>query len=355
MKFNYKAVLGIAVSLLLLWWALRDVSFAEVVLHVRNADPFWFVLAVLTATSGLAVRAVRWSTLLRPAARGVPFRPRYAAVSVGFAANNLLPARMGELARIFTLSRLTGIPVGAVVGSLVMERAFDGVAIVGLLFAAMAAPSFPSAVHVAGVDPRIAARGVAIGTAVLGAALFALALAPELAVLLADRVAGRLLPERLRRPLVEALRSFVGGLGVLRHPGLFLASLAWALAQWSFLALSFLFAFRAFGITHVPFAGAVFLQSLISLAVSIPSSPGFFGPFEAASKVGLGLWGVDAGRAVSFAIGFHIGGFIPVTLIGLYYLWKLNLSWTEVEHSAEAVEEAIEEEPLPLAGSGGRA
>ena len=353
MKLNAKAVLGIAVSLLLLWWALRDVSFAEVVHHIGNADPLLFTLSVVIATLGLAVRALRWRTLLLPVAPHVPFRPRYAATCIGFAANNLLPARVGEFARAYSLSRLAGVPVPAALGSIVVERIFDGLIIVGLLFASMASPSFPATGEVAGMDPRAAARVLAIGTGVLGILLFLLALAPERSVAIVDRVAGRILPPSLRRPLVDSLHSFLGGLGILRDPRLVVVSLLWAAGQWLFLGLSFLLAFRAFGIDQVPFVGALFLQSLVSLAASIPSSPGFFGPWEAAAKLGLGLWGVPAGEAVSFAIGFHIAGFIPVTVIGLYYVWRLDLRWSEVERSEEVVEEIVERDPA-LSGAAER-
>lgn len=351
MKINAKAVVGIAVSLLLLWWALRDVSFAEVVHHIRSADPVLFLLSVVVATLGLHIRALRWKVLLQPVAPGLPFRPRLAATSIGFAANNLLPARVGEFARAFTLGRLTGVPLGAVFGSLVMERVLDGLVIVGLLFASMASPGFPAAQEIAGVDPRAAARVVAVITGVLGVLLFLLALAPERSVAVTERVAERVLPLSFRRPLVDALHSFLGGLGVLRDPRLLLLSLLWALGQWLFLALSFFLAFRAFGIDHVPFSGAVFLQSIISLAVSIPSSPGFFGPWEAGAKLGLALWGVPPGQAISFAIGFHLGGFIPVTVIGLWYLWRLNLRWSDVEGSEEAVEESVEHDPALTPGA----
>ncbi|HEX2188989.1 MAG TPA: lysylphosphatidylglycerol synthase transmembrane domain-containing protein [Longimicrobiaceae bacterium] len=348
MKFNAKAVLGIAVSLVLLWWALRDVSFAEVAHEIRSADPVLFLLSVAVATSGLAIRALRWEVLLRPAAPGVPFRPRYAATSVGFAANNLLPARVGEFARAFALGRLGGVPITAALASIVVERVLDGLVIVGLLFASMAVSSFPAG-DVAGVDPRAAARVLALATGVFGLLLFLLATMPERSVAVAERVAGWVLPQSLRRPLVDALHSFLGGLGVLRDPKLLVLSLFWALGQWLFLALSFFLAFRAFGIDQVPFSGAVFLQSLISLAVSIPSSPGFFGPWEAGAKVGLALWGVPDGQAISFAIGFHIGGFIPVTLIGLWYVWRLNLRWKEVEASEETVEEIVERDEVSSA------
>src|SRR5690606_38631348 len=132
---------------------------------------------------------------------------------------------------------------------------------------------------------------------------------------------------------------------VLRSVPLFVASALLAVGQWLFTAVSFVVAFRAFGIDLVPFSGAVFLQSVISLAVALPSSPGFFGPFEAAARVGLSLWGVAADKAVSFAVGFHIGGFIPVTVIGIYYVWRLNLRWREMGGGAER--SAMDSAPLP--------
>ncbi len=339
MKFNGKAVLGIAVSLLLLWWALRDVSFEEVMHHVRNADPVLFGLAIVLATAGLAVRALRWSVLLRPIRAHVPFRPRFAATSIGFAANNLLPARVGEFARALSLGRLTGIPVAAVFGSLALERVLDGVALVTLLFLSL--PGVP-------VDPRTAA-GLAVvgvvGTGVLAATVLFLAFAPERSIAVGERVAVRILPGSFARRLVDGLRSFVTALAVLRDPKLFVLSVLWAFGQWTFLALSYFVALRAFGIDQVSFLGAVFLQSLVSFGVAVPSSPGFFGPFEAVVKLGLAVWSVPAGQAVSFAIGFHIGGFIPVTLIGLWYVWRLDLRWKDVERSEETVETIVEHDP----------
>ncbi len=351
MRVSGKAIVGIVLSLLLLWWTLRDVSLTEVLHETRAADPLLFLLAIVVATLGFAIRAMRWKLLLAPVAPNLPFHPRFAATCIGFAANNLLPARVGEFARAYALSRLTRVPVSAAFGSLVIERLLDALVLVGFLFAVVATPGFP-AVDALGVSAQAAAAVIALVMAAAAVILFLLVTVPERSVALADVLAQRLLPESFRRPVVDALRSFLTGMAVLRDTRLFLLSAAWALGQWGFLALSFLLAFRAYGITEVGFAGAVFLQSLIGLAVAIPSSPGFFGPFEAAARVGLSLWGVSPERAVSFAVGFHIGGFIPVTLLGIYYVWRLGLSWREVERSEETVEERIEREtPEPLASA----
>jgi glycosyltransferase 2 family protein len=343
MRFNWKTVVGTVLSVGLLGAMFLLVDFQEVVEQLRQADPFWFTLAVIVATLSIPVRALRWKVMLHPVAPGMPFHPRNAATAIGFAANNVLPARAGEFARAFVLGRLTGIPVTAALGTLVVERIFDGLVIVALLFVAMAMPQFPAGM-IAGVDPRNAAALVALAMATVGVVLFALVYAPKRTVRIIESLVHRLLPVRFQRFVLEVLHSFLRGVAVLRSPRLFVLSLLWALGQWVFLALSYYFALLAFGITAPGFAGAVFLQSLVSLAVAAPSAPGYVGTFHAGAVLGLSLWGVGAEKAVSFAIAFHIGGFIPVTLLGAYYVWRLNLSWNQIEASQDEVEHEIEHE-----------
>jgi uncharacterized membrane protein YbhN (UPF0104 family) len=78
----------------------------------------------------------------------------------------------------------------------------------------------------------------------------------------------------------------------------------------------------------------------MAFIVSVPSSPGFFGLFEASARIALSPFGVPAGLALSYALAFHITTFAPVTVLGLFYLGRLGLSWGEVGHSEEIVEES---------------
>ena len=346
MRRHLKTIVGVGLSLLLLGWALRDVSPAEVAREIGSADPLLFTLGILIAIAGFAVRALRWGILLRPLGVEVPFHPRFAAVIVGFAANNLLPARIGEFARALTLSRITPVTTSSAFATLVVERIFDAIVLVSILFVTMAGADFPVTGEIGGIDVRSAARVIAGAMTVAGLVLFVMVVAPEPFVRFAEGVM-RPLPQRGRGAILAALHSFLAGLGVLRSAPLFLASLGLALFQWWFTAWSWLVTLRAFGIGEVGFGGALFLQSLTALAGAAPSSPGFFGPFEASIKIGLGLWGVAAEKAVPFAVGLHLGGFIPVTLLGVWYVARLNLSWSEVKHSEETVEDEVEGPVVP--------
>jgi uncharacterized protein (TIRG00374 family) len=341
MKGHLKTVVGVAATVFFLWLALHEVRWHEVAAHLREAN--WGLLgaAVLVSTLGMHVRALRWKPLLEPVAPNVPFRPRIAGVCIGFAANNVFPARLGEFARTWVLSRQANIPLTGAFASLVLERALDGIVLLAFLLGSMALPGFPE-LAAGGENLQKAVDWMVLLVSVMLGAALVMAIFPTWTVGLAERIANVVLPKAIRRPLVDALHAFVGGLHVLRSPRLLVLSVLWALGQWAFLATSFLLAFRAFGITEPGIVGAIFMQSAIALAVAIPAAPGFFGVFEAASVWGLGLWGVDRARAVSFAISFHILGWITVTALGAYYAARLGIRVRDLRGSDERVEAAVE-------------
>ena len=98
----------------------------------------------------------------------------------------------------------------------------------------------------------------------------------------------------------------------------------WSFAVWLLSSASFWLAFSAFDI-EVPWSAALLLQCLISFGVAIPSSPGFFGPFEAVTRVTLALYGIEAGSAVSYAVGYHLSTFVPITVLGIWSLSRAHL------------------------------
>lgn len=349
---DWKVWLGLAISAAALVWVFKDVDPRHVLHELRRADPLLFAGAVFMATSLFAIRAVRWRPLLQPVKPGIDYHPRFAATCIGFMANNLLPARVGEFVRAYALGRMERIPVTAVFGSLVVERMLDAITVIAFLFAAIAAPGFPRLTAAAG-DVNSAAWFV-LGALGIAAVVLGLIVArPDAAVRLARPIAERLLPERMRRPAVEGLIALIDGFAALRSPALLLQAVVGSVVLWLAGALSFWLGFMAFGI-EAPFSAAVFLQSLVALGVSLPSAPGFFGLFEGFARVGLvGVFGVEPGRAVSFAVGFHIGGFVPITLIGLYYAWRFGISRREMLRSEEMVEAAVAGRAASAAGGDG--
>ena len=339
---DWKAVVGIALSVLLLWYALRHVDPQKVMAELKQADPFYYILAVIAAYGVFPIRAWRWKTLLQATAPETSFRSRYAATTIGFMGNNVLPARIGEFARAYAFSKMEKITIVGSFGSLVVERLFDAVAVVGLLFVAMSLPGVPDITNIGGRDLTTLVNTLGV-LVVIGMLLgISLVLVPTATVRFVEKYIARFLPRSFRRPFVDALEAFLSGLSVLRSPIMLSTATVQTIALWLFNAVGFWLAFKTFGI-DVGFGGALLLQSIIALAVSVPSGPGFFGPFEAAAVAVLQhAYGIPHEKAISFAIAFHIGGFIPVTVVGLYYAWRLGISLREVEESEEIVEEEVE-------------
>lgn len=344
-KHRGKALLGLLVTVVLLWWTLRDVSFAEVMVHLRGADVWWLAAMVAVATLLFVPRAMRWHVLLLPAHPNTSFRSRFEAVCVGFMANNLLPARLGEFARAFSLSRIEPVGMSAAFGSLVVERVFDGLVLAAFLALSLASPGSPVADGGVGAA-RV--RHLAVGAALLfglaAVALWLLVRFPDRALRFYEHTLGRILSPDLTDRGADILAAFTEGLGALHRPSIFLRTLAWTVGVWLVAAASLWCGFRAFDIQAVGFGGAVFLQAVIGFAVALPSSPGFFGPFEFAVRLVLGFYGVATARIVSFAFAYHILTFLPVTVMGLWFVHTIGLRWAEVERSEEIVGSAVEEE-----------
>lgn len=336
MRLDWRGVLGLAVTVFLLWWVLREVDLVLVLTEVRGAN-FWLLgLAVTIATVTFFLRALRWKHILAPIHPGTSLRSRFAAVNIGFMANNLLPARIGEFARAYALSRLEPVPVSGAFASLFVERFLDGLAIVILMFVAMASPGFPSELPAGDVSLAAVIRVVVGILGGLLAFMLLLLFFPRPVLGVAEFLARRL-PEKMGRLLLGALNSFVDGLRLLQNPRLLTLAMGWSFVVWTWQSLAFWVAFRAFGI-QVGYDAALFVNAIVGFWVGFPAAPGFFGTFHAGAKMGLAVYGVAAAPTLAFAFGFHLGGFFPVTFIGLYYAWRMGLSLQEMKKGENPVE-----------------
>jgi uncharacterized protein (TIRG00374 family) len=345
---RFKTLFGLLVTVALLAWVLRDVSASAVLAELRDADVLLLAAMVVVATVPFLLRAFRWHVLLLPGFPGSTLSSRFAAVCIGFMANNVLPARLGEFARAYSFSRIEPIPISQSLASLVVERVFDAVILGAFLVFTVSYGDF-TAGNTALLRGAGVTAGVLFGLALL--VLWAMARWPRRTLNLVEQLAGRFLSPALTERAIDILSSFIRGLGALHNPWVFTRALLWSAAVWLCIAASVWIGLLAFGIREPGFIGAMFVQAVIGFAVAIPSSPGFFGPFEAAAMVALGAYGVDSVRIVSFATGYHILTFIPVTVLGIWYLYRLGIRWSEVEHSEELVEEAVEHEPTQPAAA----
>jgi uncharacterized protein (TIRG00374 family) len=320
----WQGLLAVTLSALLLWWAFRDVDLREAIGFLQRVRIAWLAAAVLTATSLFPLRLLRWRLLLRREDGGAfSWLPLWHAIAMGFAANNLLPFRAGEVVRTVAASRLTGARLTTSLASVAVERVFDALTVVGLLALALLLPGMPAGLTVAGVPVQrvttmaglVAATGLVIAGLVVAFPLAAEKVAR--AVVPSDRVALRLIE------LIEGVRQ---GLSVLRSPARFAGVAAWSVVLWLVNALSFYLAFQAFELP-VNFAGALVLQGVLAFGIAVPSAPGYVGPFEAAITAVLAIYGIGASQAIAYAVGYHLTTFIPITLLGVWSATRTGLGF----------------------------
>jgi uncharacterized protein (TIRG00374 family) len=251
---------------------------------------------------------------------------------------NLFPARLGEIARPLALSRMAPVSMSQALGTVVLERILDAVAIVMLTVATLLSPAFPTGAVVLGRP---------VGHIVLVASLVACA-ALGLAALAAVRPEGftrvggawlRRLPGLWGEAAAHRLEAVFSGLLLMRRPGAILRALLWSLLLWAWMGAAFWTAFRAFDI-HLGFTAAMFTECALSLFEALPAAPGFIGTMQAGVLASVhGVFGVATGPTLSMAVGYYVAGFIPVTLLGLYYASAIGLRLRTVGRTVRATRE----------------
>lgn len=326
-------LVGAVLAIALLLWALRGVHLGEVLRQIRQADPWPLALGVVLASLTFVLRLVRWRLLLRDE-HGLPLQawPLWHATAIGFMANNLLPFRAGELVRVLAATKLSGARFTAAMSSIAVERIFDALTVVGLLGAGLLFSDLPAGVVVGGVT---LARAAQVAGLLSIAALLA-AVAVVAFPLAAERLVRRLLPAgAFAERIVELIEGVRHGLASLRSPGLLAGVVFWSLAHWLLNAAALWVSFFAFGIP-VGFGGALVLQGVLAIGVSVQLTPGFVGQFEAAIVAALALYGISNQVASSYAIAYHGATFLPITLAGAWSLARTPVALSDLRGASRA-------------------
>ena len=320
---------SLAVTGLCIWLAARGIPLEEVTAAIRESN-FWGLL-VLSAPCyllSLYFRALRWRHLMGPVA-DVPRGLLYRSTAVGFMANNLLPLRAGEVIRAWTLARDSGNAFGAVVGTVALERVLDAVTVLamslgGLAYLLHSAPAGPDAPSELAWILGQGSKFLLPAAAAPVLALAALRLAPERVVALVVACT-RPLPQRFRDPVEAGLRNFIRGLGALRGGRHLLwiglhSALIWLVTGTIPILLGFEFFGAQLGGPWETVLHAWILLGALGAAVSIPSAPGFIGPYQLAFTAVLVPFGVGKPTALAMGIVVWFIFWLTVTLQGLVYV-----------------------------------
>ncbi len=332
-KIDLKFWFGIAVSLFFMILLFRKIDFITLGSAFRSADYRYVFFAICFTFLSYFLRAVRWRYLLI-SEKSIPLSSLYPATIIGYMANNLLPARLGEFVRAFTLAQREHLETPTVFASLVIDRLFDGFTVLLLLLVTLFTFQFP-----AGMDDS--ARALRAG----GLAMLLLYCVVVFFLYLLKRqtvrtlsVVGSILkpfPQRVSDNLIPLLGSFIRGIRLSSRGGHVAAIVATSGGIWFCCLLPVHMTLRSFNV-NLPMTASMFILVLLVFAVMVPASPGFIGTYHYACYKGLSVFGVPETTSVSIALIMHGTGFFPVIIVGLYYLWKNKISLNELQRAEHA-------------------
>ncbi len=337
MRTQLRTGLVSLLALGLFGWFLRNANIGNVWSAVRSADMRLLAAAVVLVGFTYWARAVRWQYLLRPIG-ATRFRTAFRATVIGFAASFLLPARAGDVLRPYLLARQEGLSASATFATIVLERVLDMVAVLVLLAVyAWGGPARDVPAALLRPVQLSAAAGGAAAIALL-ALMFLLASHPERVGTLVLGMR-RILPNRIANALAGFAQAFSEGLAVVRTPRPLVTALAWSFPLWLLISFQAWCVTRAFGIA-MPLAGGFLVQALLVIGVAVPT-PGAVGGFHEAYRFAVTtFFGASNDAAVGGAIVLHAVSFVPVTLLGLYFMASDGLSVFGLQNLARKAHEA---------------
>lgn len=317
--------LGLVISAVFLYLAFREIQFAELWATLRQTRLIWLLPGLVIYFIGMLVRAWRWRYLLNPL-KPVPIHTLFPIINIGYMGNNVFPLRMGEILRTVVLKRRENISISGSLATIVVERIFDAVVVIGLVLL-----NLGQLVSLPGGGSLARLGNLATWAAVIflaGLAVFILiAVFPKPAQRVIHKIIHKLFPEKWRKALTQIADRFLDGLMSLRSPAnafmiLLTSTLIWLLETGLYWSVN-----QALGL-DLTFRQLMLMNGVVNLVLLIPAAPGGLGTFDAAGRAMLEAYAIPAEVALGFTLVLRIALWVPVTLLGAIYFLKEGLKWT---------------------------
>ncbi len=331
LKKTLSILVVIIITVLALVYALWDVDFPKLKQVLAEGD-YWVVLPI----NGLLflffwLKAIRWSAILRPLGRFTTLQVT-PAMMIGFAGNNVLPGRIGELMRTVVFARRYNKPLTSVLISIVVERLFDVIAVLIL---------YELAIVMLGDVPASLQIGAWVIALLLAGILLVIILTlwrSDIVLSLWDKVSFWL-PDGLQTRIRGAISNAIIALSALKSPGLVAVLLVSSLLKWMLNCVMIWYSLEAYG-SVVTMEITAILLAVLSLASAVPNAPGFVGATQVAFVFALRPFGIGEEIAFAASVLYLVSQWIPVTIIGAFYFVVGGLEVSEVRREVEEAEDA---------------
>lgn len=319
--------LGVFISIIFIWLALRGLKLNEFWSTVKQANFMWLIPAIGVYFIGVWIRAWRWHYLLKPI-KEIPTKTMFPITTIGYMGNNIYPARAGEVLRAVILKRKEGVPVSASLATIIVERIFDGVVMLAFVFVNLS--ELAKLTNASGFVGNIQQVAI-IGTGIFIGALIIFLLAamfPQVTIKISAWCIEKLTPQRFHTKLIHISHKFLDGLASLRSPLNVLMVFVTSTIIWLLETGKYWFVMHAFDF-QVSFFALMLMNGIVNLATTIPSAPGYIGTFDAPGIAVLTAYGVSQATAAGYTLTLHVALWLPITLLGAYYLAKEGIKWSD--------------------------
>jgi len=330
--------LGIAISAVFLYLALRGLHLGEVWQTVKTARYLWLVPGIAVYFVGVWVRAWRWHYLLRPLKK-IPTRTMFPIVTIGYMGNNVFVARAGEVLRAAILKDREGVPISASLATVVVERIFDAVVMLGFVFFNLGA--LENLTHNSGFIGNIQQLAIWGSVIFIGALVVFLlaAMFPLVTERIVIQIIDRMIPFRIREKTRGIALKFLTGLESLRSPKDALMVLVTTVIIWLLETGKYWFVMQGFDF-QVSFFALMLMNGIVNIATTLPSAPGYIGTFDGPGIAVLAAYGVPPEIAAGYTLVLHAALWFPITILGAYYYLRQPLRWgkdlEKIKHDQEA-------------------
>ena len=319
--------LGVLISVMFIWLALRGLHLEEFWDSVKKANYVWLAPGIGVYFVGVWVRAWRWHYLLGPIKK-IPTSRIFPIITIGYMGNNIYPARAGEALRAVLLKRKESVSISASAATIIVERIFDGVVMLAFIFVNLAelAKLTGSSGFVGNIQ-QVAVIGTSIFLAALGVFLTS-AMFPHTTMKVSLWLISRIVPARFHGRVIGLSNRFLDGLASLRSPFNVLMVFLTSVIIWLLETGKYWFVMQAFDL-HVSFFALMLMNGIVNLATTIPSAPGYIGTFDAPGIAVLTAYGVEHSVAAGYTLVLHVALWLPITLLGAYYLAHEGIRWRD--------------------------
>ncbi len=326
-----KVAVGIAISLVFVYFAFRKVDFDVVLQTLLRANYLWLLPAFAAMLLSHLLRAVRWHYICEPI-KPIKIGPLFSALMVGYAANNIFPLRLGEFVRAYVIGKSQNISKTSSFATIIVDRLLDILSL--LLLMAVSVYFLPNRDTDGGIFALVRRGGYVITAGTVSVIVLMVFLMQKTEATL--NLFRKIMPAKVFAAIDKFVRSFLDGFLVFKKAEHYLVIIVLSVSVWLLYALTVYFSFFAFNF-HLGFGASLVVLVIISLGLMIPSSPGFIGTYHWFCKASLGIYGISGNAAISFAVISHAMNTIPFTVIGLSYFWKENLRFADVMSEKDSV------------------